>query len=295
MDPSASTCTACHACVAQWPASSEQRSWCRRLGRSQYAADLLHRARRGAGERRFGDLRRRCRRRRRQHRHAAAIVASSSVVRERSLNAAMGRSSPARRPSASTCSAERGALASTTSSRTASRWIGAATPRSAAHRGWQRDGSTRMVGIICPQTPEGSSCQREMLWDWSLVRYTRVPAPPARRAADYRPYVRSAAMASISRHSTIRRRQTNGPRSGCSAHVRWAKARISSWKDSFIREIRSAGRTGTFILYSRTGRVDIPADNFYNPFGVDPVELRSPLGRGRQPRVASRMSICGAR
>jgi outer membrane cobalamin receptor len=40
-----------------------------------------------------------------------------------------GRSSPGRRRSASTCSGERGALAWTTSSRMASRWIGAATPR----------------------------------------------------------------------------------------------------------------------------------------------------------------------
>ena len=57
-----------------------------------------------------------------------AIMALNSVERGRSLNAAMGRSSPDRRRSASTCSAERGASVSTTSSRTASRWIGAATP-----------------------------------------------------------------------------------------------------------------------------------------------------------------------
>ena len=38
--------------VAQWPASAEQRSRCRRLGRSQHTADVFHRARRGAGERR---------------------------------------------------------------------------------------------------------------------------------------------------------------------------------------------------------------------------------------------------
>ena len=58
--------------VAQWPASAEQRSRCRRLGRSQHAADILHRARRGAGERRFSSFRCGCRRRRREHRHAAS-------------------------------------------------------------------------------------------------------------------------------------------------------------------------------------------------------------------------------
>ena len=116
--------------VAQRPASAEQRSRCRRLGRSQHTADVFHRARRGAGGRRVGSRRCGCRRRRRQHRHAAqAIMASSSVDRGRSPNAAMGRSSPGRRRSASTCSAERGAWVSTMSSRTASRWIGAATPR----------------------------------------------------------------------------------------------------------------------------------------------------------------------
>ena len=61
----------CHGRVAQWPASSEQRSRRRRLGRSQHAADVLHRSRRGAGERRVSSRRCGCRRRRRQHRHAA--------------------------------------------------------------------------------------------------------------------------------------------------------------------------------------------------------------------------------
>ena len=42
-----------HGRVAQWPASTEQRSRCRRLGRSQHTTDVFHRARRGAGERRF--------------------------------------------------------------------------------------------------------------------------------------------------------------------------------------------------------------------------------------------------
>ena len=56
-------------------------------------------------------------------------LALSSVDRGRSPNAAMGRSSPGRRRSASTCSEERGAWVSTTSTKTASRWIGAATPR----------------------------------------------------------------------------------------------------------------------------------------------------------------------
>ena len=60
-----------HGRVAQWPASPEQRSRCRRLGRPQHAADVLHRARRGAGERRVSSRRCGCRRRRRQHRHAA--------------------------------------------------------------------------------------------------------------------------------------------------------------------------------------------------------------------------------
>ena len=60
-----------HGRVAQWPASTEQRPRCRRLGRSQYTADVFHRARRGAGGRRVSSCRCGCRRRGREHRHAA--------------------------------------------------------------------------------------------------------------------------------------------------------------------------------------------------------------------------------
>ena len=63
--------------------------------------------------------------------------------------------------------------------------------------------------------------------------YTRVPGATGQTSADYRPYERPAT-ASILRHSTIRRRRTSAQHCGCSARVRWAKARISSSKDSLI-------------------------------------------------------------
>ena len=48
-DPSASGCTTPDGRATQWPAPPEQRSRCRRLGRSKHATDVFHRACRGAG------------------------------------------------------------------------------------------------------------------------------------------------------------------------------------------------------------------------------------------------------
>ena len=87
--------------------------------------------------------------------------------------------------------------------------------------------------------------------------------------------------ASILRHSTIRRRRTSAQHCGCSARVRWAKARISSSKHSLItgnlrsRPHRRPIRTG---LARSDGSAGHPADNYYNPFGVDlPIDLRRRL------------------
>ena len=224
-------------------------------------------------------------------------MASNSVERGRSLNAAMGRSSPGRRRSASTCSAERGAWASTTSSRTASRWIGAATPR---FRSIIVDGN----GTVKPdglnylpvdglfEVPEGNALGLEPGF------YTRVPGATGQTSADYRPFVRS----------------TDGFNPAPFNYSQTPNERAALWLlgsrplgestnlflEAFVHHRESAQQAAPefFVRLRRSdagGRVTgIPADNYYNPFGVD---VPFSIAAWSRPATAgpSRRSICGAR
>ena len=179
--------------AAQWPAPTERRSRCRRLGRSQYIANVLHRSHRSAGERRFSGVRHGCRGRRREHRsRGTAIVASSSAERGRSLSAATVRSSRGRRRSASICWRERGASALDYVEQdgvTMDRRSHSARPLIIVdgERHSRLPPARLAVGRRSSlMVPAGNALGLEP------GVYTRVAGATGQTAADYRPFVRSA-------------------------------------------------------------------------------------------------------
>ena len=132
--------------------------------------------------------------------------------------------------------------------------------------------------------------RKETPWDSSPVSTHACRAPPARLPPTI-DRTTAPSTASILRHSTIRRPRTSAQHCGCSARVRWAKARISSSKHSLItgnprsrpHRITSI-RPSCFVVVLPDGSPAHPADNYYNPFGVDLPYCPSPPGRGRQPQ-----------
>ena len=127
-------------------------------------------------------------------------------------------------------------------------------------------------------------------WDSSPVSTHACRVPPARLPPTIDRTI-APPTASILRHSTIRRRRTSAQRCGCSARVRWAKARISSSKHSLItgnrrsRPHRNTLFRPLIVPMLADGSPAHPADNYYNPFGVDlEWNVRRRLSRGRQPQ-----------
>ncbi len=94
---------------------------------------------------------------------------------------------------------------------------------SARHRRSQRNDGAQMVGIPCRPTDtfDGSGRKRSGTRRPVNTHACRVPPDRPPLTIDR---TCALATASILRHSTIRRHRTSAHHSGCSAHVRWAKA-----------------------------------------------------------------------
>ena len=228
-----------------------------------------------------------CRRRRRQHRHATKSTwPRAQWIADDHRTTAMGRSSRGRRRSASTCSAERGAWGSTTSIRTASRWIGAATPRFR----WSSSMATVRWSLLVSTTSRATGAsmfRKETPSDSSPVSTHPCPAPPARRPLTIDRTCGNAT-ASTQRHSTTS--QTPNQRASLwllGSHPLGETTNLFLEGFAHHRESALQAAPADDFDESRTGRRSsgIPADNYYNPFGVDVPQLRAAWSR---PATAER-------